>query len=221
MNDMATDLLLWARGPGFTLSLVVFALGMTMRLVEVYSMGHRRRCLAPANPHGISTGMSTIWRRFLFVPGMVSKAPVTCLAGYVFHVGFFISLFLFAPHIDMFQAILGWGWPGLSALWVDSVAVWTITALLLLLISRMSDPVKRLLSDGEDYGIWLLSMLPMVTGYLAWHHLFSYTWMLALHILSAELLLMVIPFTKLIHVLTVWPSRWYTGTWFGRKGVVS
>ncbi len=43
--------------------------------------------------------------------------------------------------------------------------------------------------------------------------------MLALHILSVELLLVFLPFTKLIHVFTLWGSRWYNGDANAKKGV--
>jgi hypothetical protein len=36
-----------------------------------------------------------------------------------------------------------------------------------------------------------------------------------------ELLLVVLPFTKLIHTFTVFFSRWYNGAIAGRKGVAS
>jgi nitrate reductase gamma subunit len=42
---------------------------------------------------------------------------------------------------------------------------------------------------------------------------------LALHILSVELLLIVIPFTKLMHLFTFALARWYNGAIAGRKGV--
>ena len=48
-----------------------------------------------------------------------------------------------------------------------------------------------------------------------------YTQMLAVHILSVELLLIVLPFTKLIHMFTLFLSRWYNGAMAGRKGVAS
>jgi nitrate reductase gamma subunit len=43
--------------------------------------------------------------------------------------------------------------------------------------------------------------------------------MLALHILSAEILLVVLPFTKLFHAFTLFGSRWYNGSANARKGV--
>ena len=43
--------------------------------------------------------------------------------------------------------------------------------------------------------------------------------MLALHILSVELLLVVLPFTKLFHAFTLFGSRWYNGKVNAHKGV--
>ena len=69
---------------------------------------------------------------------------------------------------------------------------------------------------------WTVTFLPLLTGYMAYHHLLlDYTLMLAVHILSVELLLVVFPFTKLTHMATLFISRWYNGEWFGRKGVAS
>jgi nitrate reductase gamma subunit len=43
--------------------------------------------------------------------------------------------------------------------------------------------------------------------------------MLALHILSAEILLVVLPFSKLFHAFTLFGSRWYNGKVNAHKGV--
>jgi nitrate reductase gamma subunit len=51
------------------------------------------------------------------------------------------------------------------------------------------------------------------------HLLLPYTTMLALHILSVEVLLVVLPFTKLFHAFTVFGSRWFNGAVNGHKGV--
>jgi nitrate reductase gamma subunit len=57
---------------------------------------------------------------------------------------------------------------------------------------------------------------------MAYHHLlFDYTLMLSLHILSVDLLLVVLPFTKLFHMFSLFISRWFNGDWFARKGVAS
>jgi hypothetical protein len=45
--------------------------------------------------------------------------------------------------------------------------------------------------------------------------------MLTLHLLSVELLLIAIPFTKLAHMLTTFSARWYNGAVAGYKGMQS
>ena len=88
------------------------------------------------------------------------------------------------------------------------------------LFVRISDPVRRMLSNFNDYFAWLVTFLPLLTGYLAFHrHVGEYTLMLAIHIMSVNLLLIAFPFTKLTHALTVFVARWYNGAVAGRKGV--
>jgi nitrate reductase gamma subunit len=50
---------------------------------------------------------------------------------------------------------------------------------------------------------------------------FPYQTMLGLHILSVEILLILFPFTKLMHFFTLFIARWYNGAAFGRRGVQS
>ena len=92
--------------------------------------------------------------------------------------------------------------------------------MLLVLAERINRPVKRFLSTFQDYAAWLLVFLPVLTGYLAARHLLlPYTLMLGLHILSAEVMLIFMPFTKLIHAFTLWGSRWFNGDANAKKGV--
>jgi nitrate reductase gamma subunit len=89
-------------------------------------------------------------------------------------------------------------------------------------VHRLSHPVKRFISTPEDYLVWVVTFLPVITGYLAYHRLVNpYPLALGLHILSAELFLVVFAFTKLTHVFTAFIARWYNGAIFGRKGVES
>ena len=76
----------------------------------------------------------------------------------------------------------------------------------------------KFISSKEDYLEWLLTFVPLVTGYMVFHHLLvDYQLMLGLHILSVELFLIIFPFTKLMHAVTVFMARWYSGVLLGRK----
>ena len=217
----ALELLTWSRGTGLTLALAVCAFGILLRLFEIFSLG-RKADLSKPRELSPGSGWRTIVSRSLPPPGLMKRAPVTYIGGYVFHLGFAITLFFFVPHIELVRGLTGLSWPGLPTQVVDIAAVAAILALVAVLASRLTNPVKRLLSGAQDYFAWLLTFLPLATGYLAFHHLLiDYTLALALHILSVELLLVALPFTKLFHTVSVFISRWYNGDIFGRKGVAS
>jgi nitrate reductase gamma subunit len=213
------DLLIWTRGPGLALALGILVFGVLLRLFEIYSLG-RKSDLSPARQTTPGSGWRTVFTRSLPPAGMTARAPVTYFGGYVFHIGLAVTVFLSIPHIELLRGLFGISWPGLPTPVVDAVAVVAMIGLLAVLASRLTNTVKRLLSTFQDYFVWLLTLLPLLTGYMAYHHLLlDYPLMLALHILSAELLIALLPFTKLFHAISVFVSRWYTGQMSARKGV--
>ena len=217
---MNADLFLtWVRSTGLDIAIGIFALGTLWRLIEIYSLGRKPDLAVPRHRAGAS-GLHTMYRRSVPPPGMFKRAAVSYVAGYVFHIGLFIIVFLFAQHIKLIQGLTGLSWPGLPTQFIDATAVVTLATMLLVLVERINKPVKRFLSTFGDYAGWALTFLPVLTGYLASRHLLlPYTTMLALHILSVELLLIFLPFTKLIHAFTLWGSRWFNGDANAKKGV--
>ena len=217
----AAELLNWARGPGLQISLVVFVLGMTYRGLQNYFIG-RKASLAEARGSQWGPGIETVWRRSLFHPGMTGKGYFTLIAGYTFHIGFLVTLFFLAQHIELFKSLLGFGWPALAEGLIELLAVLSIAALVAVLVDRLVDPVRRKISDFQDYFTWVLTVAPLITGYMLVNGMaMRYTEMLALHILSFEALLVAAPFTKLSHMVTIFIARWYNGAIAGYKGVQS
>ncbi len=220
MNN-AMDFLLWVRGPAFDIAVTVFVIGVLVRLLEILLLG-RRPYLSEARGSQLMPGLKTVSTRFLAETGTLKRALFVVIGGYVFHLGFFITLLLFVPHIELLKATFGIQWPGLPTPVVDAVTVVTLVALIALLGYRLAHPVMRFLSGFEDYLVWLLTFLPLLTGYLAFHRLIDpYPLALGLHILSVEILLILFPFTKLMHTFTAFLARWYNGAMAGRRGVES
>ena len=217
MNELL--FLTWVRGPGLDIALSIFALGVLWRLFEIYSIGRKKDISEPRHRSGAS-GLHTVFRRSLPPPGMIKRSPVSYIGGYIFHVGIAIIVFLFAPHILVFTNLVGLSWPGLPSQFVDMVTIVTMAAMLVVLADRIIKPAKRFLSTFEDWFTWAITFIPILTGWLAVQHLLlPYTWMLALHILSVEIFLAVLPFTKLFHAFTLLGSRWYNGKINGHRGV--
>jgi nitrate reductase gamma subunit len=215
----SVELLNWARGPGLQIGVAIFVLGIVARLVEMWLIG-RKTDLSVPRQGGFGPGLRTVFSRSLPAPGLMKRSGLVYIAGYVFHIGFLITLLFYAPHILLLSGAVGFSWPAVSNGVIDIAAIVSIAALVALLVHRIIDPVRRYLSGFGDYLSWAIATAPLVTGYMAFHHLWlPYTNLLTLHILTVELLLVLLPFTKLIHAVTFLISRGYNGAIAGRKGV--
>ena len=215
------EFLLWTKGPMFDWAVAIFAIGMLARIVEIFVLG-RKPNYAEARGGEWGPGFRTILSRSIADPGTFQRAPFNVIVGWIWHIGFLIALLLFIPHIELINSVLGVRWPGLPNPVVDAVTAVTIVALIATLIHGLRHPVKRHISTFEDYLVWTVTFLPVITGYFAYHRLIDpYPLALGLHILTAEIFLIVLPFTKLTHMFTAFIARWYNGAIFGRKGIAS
>ena len=216
-----TELLTWVRGPGFQIATIIFVLGIMLRLFEILMLG-RKANLAEAKGSEMSSGLRTVFSRTIPDASTFKRSAFTVTAGYIFHIGLFVVIFLFAPHILLFKDIIGFGWPALPSTVIDATAVVTIITLVIVLVHRLRDPVKRFLSNFDDYLGWFVTILPLITGYIAFHRIgMPAPSLIAIHILSVELLMVVFPFTKLMHMFTLVLARWYNGAISGYRGVQS
>jgi len=219
MSD--AELLLFVKGPLLQIATIIFLLGIVVRILEILILG-RKPNLAEARGSAVAGGVRTIFTRFIPDSGALQRSTFTIVAGYIFHIGLFVTIFLFTPHILLFNDVFGISWPALPTPVVDATTIVTIIALLAVLGFRVMDKVQRFLSRFQDYLVWLVTILPLVTGYLAFHRIgLPPSSLLILHILSVELLMVVFPFTKLMHAFTLLMSRYYNGAIAGYKGVNS
>ena len=215
------EFLSWVRGPGFQIAIVIFIAGVIIRFAEILLLG-RKTNLAEAKGSEMGGGLRTIVTRSIPDKSTFKRSTFTIVAGYIFHIGLFVTIFLFAPHILLFKDVIGLSWPAVPTAIVDAFAVISIIALLAILVHRMRDNVLKFITTKEDYVVWLLTILPLITGYMAFHRIgMTAPTLLAIHILSVELLLVAFPFTKLMHAFTLVLARWYNGAISGYRGVES
>ena len=223
------SLLDFARGPGMRWALIIFVAGAMWRLVGMLLLRGTRDLSEPRNRaswKGLRLILLRSWPRREFLEGHVLRQVLA----YTYHVGFLLVLFFYVPHIlffrNLFEGLVGAGlsarvhWPSLPTAAISFIAVNSLAALVVVLIQRLVNPVKRLLSNFDDYCSALLTAVPFATGIMAYGHLggVRYETLLAWHLLSVEALLAWFPWGKLMHAFTVFAARGVTGVLFERRG---
>lgn len=214
------SLLDFARGPALYWALFIFIAGILWRLLGTLFLLRKRDLSRPKGSRLWLAGLRTIFNRSIVASPYRRQTIYQVVMGYVFHIGLFVVIFLFIPHIEFFRGWLGLSWPGLPNDLVMVAGTLALVALVALLVKRLTSPVQKAISNADDYISWLVTALPLATGLMAYAHLGPrYETMLALHLLSVEALLIWFPFGKLMHAILVFPSRAEIGATYQRKGV--
>lgn len=208
-------------GPLFYLSLGVCVVGMIVRFT-LYFKGlswQLDRVAYKAYPMmGFKGAVRSIYK-WLIPYGTYGwrQQPVMAAAFFLFHIGAVaIPLFLVGHNVFL-QEKLGFSLPTMGACAADIISWLAIVGLCFLVLRRIVLPEVRIMTDRRDWTVLLLSFAPFVTGLLARYQIGDYSLWLNLHILSGELVLLAIPFTKLSHVFLFFASRAQLGMDFGIK----
>lgn len=219
------ELLLFARGPALAFSFAVFVLGLAWRL---YGIFRRPRRPDYSRPRASGGGVRAIFAKML-PPRGVRMRGGQMLNAYAYHIALAFVAFAFAPHIAFVARYLGIGWTPLPDPVTYIATAVAILGLVVALMYRLTDGVQRLLSTFDDYFSWFVTLLPLLTGMALIERPYypapivapalpTSPTLLAIHLLSLELLLVWLPFGKLSHAALVFVSRWRTGADFARKG---
>lgn len=141
--------------------------------------------------------------------------PIFTGVAFFFHIAFFVLLIFVSAHQIMIEEGFGIGWFTIPDFVADIMAFGVIGACIYFAVRRVMRPEVSYVTDWTDFALLALVAAPFVTGVLAYHQLGDYMLMVVLHMVSAELLLVAIPFTRLSHMLLAPLTRAYIGSEFG------
>lgn len=215
------ELLEFARGPALQVAITVFIFGVVFRIFSLFLMFRTRDASEgssrerPAFVAGLREIVTRFWPRSAYR----HRTLFALINGYVMHIGLAVVVFFLLPHILFFKDLIGVSWPSLPNNVIFGVAVVTIASMVAALVIRVSNPVQRIISTFDDYFSWFVTFLPLLTGVVAASHLGArYETLLAIHILSVALLLIWLPFGKLMHFFLVFVTRSQTGAHLSHRG---
>lgn len=153
----------------------------------------------------------------------VVKNPVFTVVGYVFHICLIVVPVWYSGHIILWEeSRFELYWTPLPDGLADWMTLIFLAIALFFLLRRIFSADIRLISGCADYLLLIITALPFLTGYFLTHGTldsigFLGDNMMLLHMLSGELMLILIPFTKLSHFILFFFSRGSTAVEFGRR----
>ncbi len=215
------ELLEFARGPALQISITIFVLGIAYRVFSLFLMWRTQDSSAGSSREKpvLVAAIREIVRRLWPQAAYKQRTMFALINGYVFHFGLAIIVFFLVPHILFFKDLFGFSWPGLPNNLIYAVAVITVGSMIAALVMRFTNPAQKIISTFDDWFSWLVTFLPVISGLIATSHMGArYETLLGLHILSISLLLIWLPFGKLMHFFLVFVTRSQTGAHLSHRG---
>jgi len=217
------DFYAFVEGPLVWISILTCLIGCLLRAAMFVSTASKKDKILGQH-FSLKYILLTILRWILPVHPDMQKNPVFSILAYVFHVCLVLLPVFVYQHVVMWEvSSLEWSWATLPAGLSDWMTLLFLAAAVFLLLRRIFTADVRFLSTFADYALLVVTALPFLTGYLSVHGTlpagtFLGDNMQLIHMLSGELMLILIPFTKLSHFVLFFFSRAATGIEFGRRG---
>jgi nitrate reductase gamma subunit len=209
------DIYALARGPFAWGAFIIFFGGIIYRLV-VITLEARKKDQAVFNYFSPYYAMRSLLHWVVpFGSRSMRLQPVLTIVAFLFHICLFIVPVFLLAHVILFKESFNISWWYISGGTAQVLTLVVIASCIYFLIRRLVKPDVRYLSSTGDFLLILLVAAPFITGFWAARGWPGFEVATLLHMLSGELLLILIPFTKLSHMFFFPLTRAYAGSEFG------
>ncbi len=194
------------RGPMVWVAFLVFIIGTIYQVVRFYSLSRKNpqfrlikptggppKTEEPPSPPELTFGQ----RLRLSIAG---TNPMMVAITTVFHVLLVFTPFFVLGHNVLWDLAWGIKPPSFSESFTDVLTLIVIGGGIYFLCRRLFMARVRSITSAYDYVILAIATAPFITGFLAYRHIFDYDTVILLHMLAGEIMLIAIPFTKLVHM---------------------
>lgn len=211
-------LLEFASGPALNVAIGIFIVGVSWRLGFLLRMKKR---VDKSESRGGNERIGGLW---MIASRSINHGPLTdrikppIANAYLMHLVLAIVIFAAEAHIELIEKTFGIGWQHLPYIAVRLSTFILLATIAVTVYRRLRHPVLRMLSNFDDWFSLLITALVVATGLVAGLLEQASDNVVAIHVLSFDLLLIWFPFGKLMHAFLIFGSRYSTGVAFRHKG---
>ena len=202
------------RGQLVSIAFVIFILGLIYQCFQFFKLTKKKEWIYPPGEVKRERKTAGKWVTFCLASlnGTLWKTdPLITIVTSVFHVFLILLPIFLLGHNILLDQSWGLSFWSLPESITDVLTVVVLICAAFFLARRLFLSRVRAVTTAYDYLILLIVIAPFLTGYFAYHQWFDYDVVMMLHILSGEVMLITIPFTKLGHMLFFFLYRFLIG----------
>ncbi|VEN73402.1 Nitrate reductase [Candidatus Desulfarcum epimagneticum] len=203
-------------GPMLWISFIILIGGLLFNLVGMFVSIHKKeRHIYSYMSLKYSLRSIFMWS-VPFATTNMRLRPVMTVVAFAFHICLMAAPALIISHGALWEESWNLTWTAVITEGAgDVMTLIVIASCLFFLGRRLFLPEVKFLTSPSDFFILAMVAAPFVTGFFAFHQLGPYRLFMIAHVLSGEILLMAIPFTRLSHMISGPFVRAHTGSEFG------
>lgn len=202
-------------GPLLYASLFIAISGVTVKLIQLIVLTFKKERFIFSFLSIKYSFKSLLHWMIPFGSTAMRKSPVFTIISFTFHLCLFATPFFCLSHIVFCHDLLGINFYAFSDTTIDIMTLLVIFSGLFFILRRFFITEVRFISFWTDYVLIILVILPFITGFWAFHQFPGHRAMHIIHILSGEILIVIIPFTRLGHMIYGNLTRIYMSSEFG------
>lgn len=202
-------------GPLVLIAFVLFVLGLVIQIVRFFRMTRKKDPVAipvssPRQKDVDALRPPEEVRKKVRLRGTVLRMePFMAVVTTIFHLMLILTPILLLAHNLLLEMSWGLRFPSLGEGTTDILTVAIMGFCVFFFLRRIFSAKVRAISTPYDFFLLFLVFLPFATGFVAYHQLFAYKIVLLAHVLAGELMLICIPFTKLVHMVFFFLYRFF------------
>jgi nitrate reductase gamma subunit len=198
----------FVRGPLMWLSSIIFISGIIYRTVQLFVLTRKKekvpctkKIVEKTDQKKYSSEEQKFKLLLAFQNSLIGKNPIMAIVSSIFHACLFITPIFAAGHALSLYESWGFSFITLPDNLIDLLTIIFLACALFFLMRRIVIPRVKSISTPYDYLLLFITAAPFITGFYAYHQYFDYKTVITLHILAGEIMLIVMPFTKLGHMV--------------------